>query len=31
MTKLLSAGKDRERNITYTAFQALNLVRQFVD
>lgn len=31
MTKLLSAGKDRERNITYTAFQALNLVRLFVD
>ncbi|PHI18322.1 damage-inducible protein CinA [Lewinellaceae bacterium SD302] len=28
--KLLRAGKDRERNITYTAFQALNLVRKFV-
>lgn len=31
VTQLLKAGKDRERNITYTAFQALNLVRQFVD
>lgn len=31
LTKLLKAGKDRERNITYTAFQALDLVRQFVN
>ncbi|MEM9835389.1 MAG: competence/damage-inducible protein A [Bacteroidota bacterium] len=30
MTRLLKAGKDRERNITYTAFQALDLVRRFV-
>lgn len=27
---LLNTGKDRERNITYTAYQALNLVRKFV-
>jgi nicotinamide-nucleotide amidase len=27
--RLLRAGKDRERNITYTAFQALNMVRKF--
>lgn len=30
VTQLLKAGKDRERNITYTAFQALNLVRRFL-
>ncbi|MEM9260558.1 MAG: nicotinamide-nucleotide amidohydrolase family protein [Bacteroidota bacterium] len=28
--QLLKAGKDRERNITYTSFQALNLVRRFL-
>lgn len=30
VTHLLRAGKDRERNITYTALQALNLVRRFL-
>lgn len=28
--ELFHAGKDRKRNITYTAFQALNMVRKFV-
>ena len=27
VTKLLRSGKDRQRNITYTSFQALNLLR----
>lgn len=29
-TRLLQLGKDRERNIEYTATQALNMVRQFI-
>ena len=30
-TKLLRAGKDRRRNITYTALQSLNLLRRLLD
>ena len=29
--KLLRAGKDRRRNITYASFQALNLLRRLLD
>lgn len=31
VTKLLNAGKDRTQNITYTAYQALNLARLFLE
>lgn len=31
VTKLLKAGKDRTQNITFTAYQALNLARLFLE
>ena len=30
-TRLLRAGKDRRRNIAYTSYQALNMLRRALD